>query len=212
MFLNVFGQKVKSVDIVFENCEVLNVLAEDLNYFSVMGITTNIYLNEGRSPENYIQREFSCESFSVGVKKRVMDTQTDFSDRTWRTRMSCDVTWFEVNLEDGNVYKFIAPWPFDVMGNEQWAPKQQTYYFDSKGDLNFFASNNTKDVDDVREHGEAIERGNEDRTTKEYLGVEDDFVLPDSKGGYSTEDACKNCEKLGEIIRESIRKLQEGLE
>ena len=101
--------KVKSVDITFENCEDYNIPFKYINKMIINGFKKQLYFqnNAGECFETY-----SCNYIAIKIDVHVESTPWfDFSESfTERLIKYNDITQITLNYEDNSKFNFCVPW------------------------------------------------------------------------------------------------------
>ena len=147
------NEKIESIDLVFENCEVMQIPMESIPYFAVGNISENISLCGWSSKDclqNKLRHTFTCGTFFLQTYTEIFDKLTDWaqdSNDTWHNRMDCDIVCVVINFENGENLNVYLPWPTDNLYDcPQRASEYQTWTFNKNGYFGFFSSYNKHDV------------------------------------------------------------------
>ena len=119
-------EKVKYIQIVLENCEVIEINIEHIEFLSVRGIIFNDFLYKYSNDKNGIERNESCKYLEIVINKKVDKiyksfgmfpnftvferltkyddiTAIDYLDGNAETIESISVPWKDKVYEDGYV-------------------------------------------------------------------------------------------------------------
>lgn len=96
------NDKIKSIDIVFENCEVATIPAKYISWISFGEITQNIHSINMADPR--IVDELSANLVDIIIDKNIKDVKgTFFDDRDVVDRLSDgDITWIDLIIGDSS--------------------------------------------------------------------------------------------------------------
>ena len=148
------GKKLKQIDIVLENCEVISVPIEQVHYFNANNITNDIWLNVGNDTLDMI---FRTDEFDIILRQEAnIELKQDYKngifedckvfDRLTRYR---DITHIDfIFTDDTNLYLEV---PYEeehpaVLGSP---PLFQSSRMNGNGELEIIISNKQDNPNDL---------------------------------------------------------------
>ena len=69
-------QTIEKIELVFENCEVCTLLPDMFKYLVIRGIKENIDINCFQFENGEINKDKTCEHFSITINKKGLNTIT----------------------------------------------------------------------------------------------------------------------------------------
>lgn len=69
-------QKIEKIELVFENCEVCTLLPDMFKYLLIRGIKENIDINCFQYENGEINKDKTCEYFSITINEKGLNTIT----------------------------------------------------------------------------------------------------------------------------------------
>lgn len=105
--------EVKSIELVFENCEMMRFDRSDIGEFCVHNIFTDV----ARIASNSIRKYQSCESLILELRKDANQPH-DFwgipddepTNKFNRIMLCPDITQIDITYDDGSTENIILPW------------------------------------------------------------------------------------------------------
>ena len=107
--------KVKYVELVFENCEVAKLDVNMFKYFYMSGIHDTLSVNCFQYEKGEWSKHLGCDYFHIqilpeGLKQVLTMEQVTLKERLER---HSDITCVDVTYEDGTEESYYVPWPDD---------------------------------------------------------------------------------------------------
>lgn len=149
------NKKLKQIDIVLENCEVITIPVERISNFYFKNITTNYWFDE---TDSEIDADYATDEFYIILPDEAniflkADYQNIFSDYKIFDRLTeyQDITHIDLIFTDGTSQYIAVPYEEEnpaILGSPNLC--QKSHILDN-GDLEIFISSNKESLDDFNE-------------------------------------------------------------
>lgn len=150
---------IKLVELVFENCEVLNVPIEFIGLLEINGIRTKRSMLKNRSEGKFTETTF-IDNFAMAINRKLNDSKEHF-ETTWSTEYPLtridafnDITGINIFFTDETSEEYYPTWVDD--GKDEYSNTLQKSKINSHGDLFLGIDKNTQEqpyfTDDVIEY------------------------------------------------------------
>lgn len=121
-------KKIKTLDIIFENCEVYSLTPDMIDTFYVSNISENIGINLFQYENGEVYGSLSCQEALLSINKKGMQLKDSIDNMTLEKRLKCrDITHFDIIYKDGSNSCIEVPWE-DKDGNEFINKLQNIFY------------------------------------------------------------------------------------
>lgn len=121
-------KKIKTLNIVFENCEVYSLTPDMINSFLVEDVYRSIGINLFQYEEGEVYEDLTCKNSFISINKKGMEADGGFNDMPLGERLKeNDITHYDIIYEDGTSDYIGVPWE-DRNGNEFKNKLQATLY------------------------------------------------------------------------------------
>mgnify|MGYP006993847628 CR=1 FL=1 len=122
------NKKIKTLDIIFENCEVYILTPDMIDTFYISNVSENIGINLFQFENGEVHSSLSCQDVLLSINKNGMQLKDDIDNMTLEDRLKCkDITHFDIIYEDGSNSYIEVPWE-NKDGNEFVNKLQNTFY------------------------------------------------------------------------------------
>lgn len=104
--------KIKRIDIVFENCEVVSLNNDMFKYLIIKGITEERIINCYQYENGETQINKCCEYMSIDINKKGYEQRIIWQDMTLKERLQIgnDITSICLIYEDDTEEQILVPW------------------------------------------------------------------------------------------------------
>lgn len=122
------NKKIKTLDVIFENCEVYILTPDMIDTFYISNVSENIGINLFQFENGEVHSSLSCQDVLLSINKNGMQLKDDIDNMTLEDRLKCkDITHFDIIYEDGSNSYIEVPWE-NKDGNEFINKLQNTFY------------------------------------------------------------------------------------
>ena len=123
-------KKIKTIDIVFENCEVYSLTPKMIDMCVVNDVKRNIGVNVFQYEDGEIYESLSCKEVLLSINRKGLTTIGNWDDKTLlEDRIANkDITHLDIIYEDGSDDYISVPW-MDKDGNEYINVLQNNLYY-----------------------------------------------------------------------------------
>lgn len=116
--------KVKSINLFFENCEMIKLTTDMFKYLIIEGIKKNKSINCYQYADGETQDMLSCDYFSIEINKKGLN------QNCWKTKLKerlekNDLVGISIENEDNTQEEIYVLW-----GNHDFANEYQKNYFE----------------------------------------------------------------------------------
>lgn len=127
------NKKIKTIDIVFENCEVYSLTPKMIDMCVVNNVTRNIGVNVFQYEDGEVYESVSCKEMLLSINRKGLTTIGGWDDKTLlEDRIeNKDITHLDIIYEDGSNDYISVPW-MDKDGNEYINALQNNLYYQHK--------------------------------------------------------------------------------
>jgi len=112
-------EKIQSIDLVFENCEVAKLLPNMFDSLVIEGITENYLINCYQYKNGEVRKNLRCKEFMISINKKglaqKMDNEYTLNERLDRYK---DLTHIDLIFLKRNEY-ITLPWQGENSENEK---------------------------------------------------------------------------------------------
>ena len=128
-------KKIKTIDIVFENCEVYSLTPKMIDMCVINDVKRNIGVNVFQYEDGEIYESLSCKEVLLSINRKGLTTIGNWDDETLlEDRIANkDITHLDLIYEDGSDDYISVPW-MDKDGNEYINVLQNNLYYQHKFD------------------------------------------------------------------------------
>lgn len=105
-------ETIKSIDIVFENCEAINLLPNMFKCLHLDGIKKNLWINSFQYENGETEKDKICEEFGIIINKKGLNETTSWNDTLTlkeRLKQFKDIVAIDINYNHKNEYIYV-PW------------------------------------------------------------------------------------------------------
>ena len=126
--------KIKYIDIVFENCEVAKVKPDMFIGLVVRGITLEYMVNCFQYKDGEVCDYLTCEFFEIDIKRGLKSKPFGYTNQTLEERITAhrDITHVDIFFEDGSNKYISVPWDGGDWENENQKTKVSKEYIHIK--------------------------------------------------------------------------------
>ena len=126
-------KKIKTIDIVFENCEVYSLTPKMIDMCIVNDVTRNIGVNVFQYEDGEVYESLSCKEMLLSINRKGLMTIGGWYDEILlEDRIkNKDITHLNIIYEDGSNDYISVPW-MDKDGNEYINALQNNLYYQHK--------------------------------------------------------------------------------
>ena len=127
------NKKIKTIDIVFENCEVYSLTPKMIDMCIVNDVTRNIGVNVFQYEDGEVYESLSCKEMLLSINRKGLMTIGGWYDEILlEDRIkNKDITHLNIIYEDGSNDYISVPW-MDKDGNEYINALQNNLYYQHK--------------------------------------------------------------------------------
>lgn len=111
--------RIKSIDITFENCESFTIPSSCIEFMNVEGFKTRYFINNANGNYSKINRAYY-------VYLKIKDSNEikkdyNFSEEFFiRVKKYNDITSIQYNYDNGKRFKFYVPWNYKDKQYNSW--------------------------------------------------------------------------------------------
>lgn len=139
--------EVKSIGLIFENCEYVDFDRADIGQFWC----DNVHESVSRFASNSISKYKCCDGVFMEIKNVANTTYScyghDMEEHKFeRITNGCDVTQIVITYEDDTVETILVPW---IAEDNEFINDAQTYYLSSYGNLYLMISEEDEVADEI---------------------------------------------------------------
>lgn len=127
------NKRIKTIDIVFENCEVYSLTPKMIDMCVVNDIRRNIGVNVFQYEDGEVYESLSCKEMLLSINHKGLTTIGGWDDKTLlEDRIeNKDITHLDIIYEDGSNDYISVPW-MDKDRNEYINALQNNLYYQHK--------------------------------------------------------------------------------
>ena len=127
------NKRIKTIDIVFENCEVYSLTPKMIDMCVVNDIRRNIGVNVFQYEDGEVYESVSCKEMLLSINRKGLTTIGGWDDKTLlEDRIeNKDITHLDIIYEDGSNDYISVPW-MDKDGNKYINALQNNLYYQHK--------------------------------------------------------------------------------
>jgi len=108
-----YNNKIKFIELVFENCEVAILKPNMFKYFRLYGIKDIVDINCYQYNEGEYEQHKTCEEFSIEILPEGLEQVLYIEGITLKERLErhYDITSVEICYDNDQQISYYVPWP-----------------------------------------------------------------------------------------------------